>query len=113
MQTAPLLPSTAPFQEEQIAALNRVFSATTAEQRAWLSGYLAGLQAANDPQAVSPAAPPAKRVPLTILFGTEFGQCRNAGRANAQSRRQTRVCAEGRRHGGFHARRKWPKRKTS
>jgi sulfite reductase (NADPH) flavoprotein alpha-component len=46
---------------------------TTAEQRAWLSGYLAGLQAANDPQAVSPAAPPAKRAPLTILFGTESG----------------------------------------
>jgi sulfite reductase (NADPH) flavoprotein alpha-component len=73
MQTAPLLPSTAPFQEEQIAALNRVISVTTAEQRAWLSGYLAGLQAANDPQTLAPAAPPAKRAPLTILFGTESG----------------------------------------
>jgi sulfite reductase (NADPH) flavoprotein alpha-component len=73
MQTAPVLPNTAPFAEEQIAALNRVISVTTAEQRAWLSGYLAGLQAANDPQAVSPAAPPAKRAPLTILFGTESG----------------------------------------
>src|SRR6195952_5464824 len=60
MQTAPLLPSTAPFPEDQIAALNRVISVTTAEQRAWLSGYLAGLQAANDPQPASPAAPPAK-----------------------------------------------------
>lgn len=73
MQTAPLLPSSAPFQEEQIAALNRVISVTTAEQRAWLSGYLAGLQAANDPQAVTPSAPPVKRTPLTILFGTESG----------------------------------------
>ena len=73
MQTAPLLPNTAPFQQEQIAALNRVISVSTAEQRAWLSGYLAGLQAANDPQAGTPAAPPAKRVPLTILFGTESG----------------------------------------
>jgi sulfite reductase (NADPH) flavoprotein alpha-component len=73
MQTAPVLPNTAPFAEEQIAALNRVISVTTAEQRAWLSGYLAGLQAANDPHAVSPAAPPAKRAPLTILFGTESG----------------------------------------
>ena len=68
-----LLPHTAPFAEEQIAALNRVISVTTAEQRAWLSGYLAGLQAANDPQAAVAAAPPAKRVPLTILFGTESG----------------------------------------
>src|SRR3954453_21208923 len=73
MQTAPLLPSTAPFAEEQIAALNRVISVTTPEQRAWLSGYLAGLQAASGSQAATPAAPPAKRVPLTILFATESG----------------------------------------
>jgi sulfite reductase (NADPH) flavoprotein alpha-component len=65
-----LLPKTAPFPEDQIAALNRVIAVTNAEQRAWLSGYLAGLQAANDP---APAAPPAKRAPLTILFGTESG----------------------------------------
>ena len=84
MQTAPLLPDTAPFAEEQIAALNRVISVTTAEQRAWLSGYLAGLQAANDPHAAVPAAPPAKRVPLTILFGTESG---NAEALAAQARK--------------------------
>ena len=73
MPTSPLLPKTAPFAEEHIAALNRVISVTTAEQRAWLSGYLAGLQAAGGSQAAVPAAPPAKRVPLTILFGTESG----------------------------------------
>ena len=84
MQSAPLLPNTAPFAEEQIAALNRVISVTTAEQRAWLSGYLAGLQAANEPQAGVPAAPPAKRVPLTILFGTESG---NAEALAAQARK--------------------------
>jgi len=84
MQTAPLLPTTAPFPEEQIAALNRVISVTTPEQRAWLSGYLAGLQAANDPQGVSPAAPPAKRAPLTILFATESG---NAEALAAQARK--------------------------
>ena len=84
MQTAPILPTSAPFPEEQIAALNRVISITTAEQRAWLSGYLAGLQAANDPQSVSPAAPPAKRAPLTILFGTESG---NSEALAAQARK--------------------------
>jgi sulfite reductase (NADPH) flavoprotein alpha-component len=73
MPPAFLLPSTAPFAEEQIAALNRVISVTTPEQRAWLSGYLAGLQAASGGQAATPAAPPAKRAPLTILFGTESG----------------------------------------
>jgi sulfite reductase (NADPH) flavoprotein alpha-component len=84
MKTAPLLPSTAPFHQEQIAALNGVISVTTAEQRAWLSGYLAGIQAANDPQAVATAAPPAKRAPLTILFGTESG---NAEALAAQARK--------------------------
>jgi sulfite reductase (NADPH) flavoprotein alpha-component len=84
MQTAPLLPDTAPFAQEQIAALNRVISVTTAEQRAWLSGYLAGLQAANDPGVAVPAAPPAKRAPLTILFGTESG---NAEALAAQARK--------------------------
>jgi sulfite reductase (NADPH) flavoprotein alpha-component len=73
MPPAFLLPNTAPFAEDQIAALNRVISVTTAEQRAWLSGYLAGLQAASGGQAATPAAPPAKRAPLTILFGTESG----------------------------------------
>ena len=77
MPTSPQLPRSAPFAEDQIAALNSVFSVTTAEQRAWLSGFLAGMQAANAPQgaavAASPAAPPARKVPLTILFGTESG----------------------------------------
>ncbi len=73
MPTAPMLPATAPFAADQIADLNRVIAATTMEQRAWLSGFLAGLQAANDPQSAVPAAPPARRAPLTILFGTESG----------------------------------------
>jgi sulfite reductase (NADPH) flavoprotein alpha-component len=84
MPTAPLLPDTAPFAQEQIAALNRVISVTTAEQRAWLSGYLAGLQAASGAQVAAPAAPPAKRAPLTILFGTESG---NAEALAAQARK--------------------------
>ncbi|MFL5283243.1 MAG: sulfite reductase flavoprotein subunit alpha [Rhodopila sp.] len=73
MKTAVLLPTTAPFAADQIAALNGVIGAASAEQRAWLSGFLAGVQAANDPRAAAPAAPPAKRIPLTILFGTESG----------------------------------------
>ena len=68
-----LLPAGAPFGADQISALNSVFSASTAEQRAWLSGFLAGLQAANAPVQRRTAAPPAARAPLTILFGTESG----------------------------------------
>ena len=51
-----LLPAGAPFGAEQISALNSVFSTTTAEQRSWLSGFLAGVRAANDPTPVQPAA---------------------------------------------------------
>jgi len=68
-----LLPAGAPFGADQISALNSVFSASTAEQRAWLSGFLAGVQAANAPAQTAPAAPPKARAPLTILFGTESG----------------------------------------
>jgi sulfite reductase (NADPH) flavoprotein alpha-component len=72
MPGLPMLPETAPFQTDQITALNRIMSATSAEQRTWLSGFLAGYQAANAPQPAA-AAPPARRAPLTILFGTESG----------------------------------------
>jgi sulfite reductase (NADPH) flavoprotein alpha-component len=85
MPGSPLLPKTAPFAEDQLAALNSVMSVTTADQRQWLSGFLAGFAAANDSgQAAAPAAPPAKRTPLTILFGTESG---NSEALAAQARK--------------------------
>jgi sulfite reductase (NADPH) flavoprotein alpha-component len=67
-----MLPETAPFPADQIVALNRIISATNAEQRTWLSGFLAGYQAATTPQPAA-SAPPARRAPLTILFATESG----------------------------------------
>jgi sulfite reductase (NADPH) flavoprotein alpha-component len=67
-----MLPETAPFPAEQIVALNHIIAGTTAEQRTWLSGFLAGYQAATTPQPAA-VAPPARRVPLTILFATESG----------------------------------------
>ncbi len=72
MPSLPMLPETAPFPADQITALNRIMSATSVEQRTWLSGFLAGYQAATGPQPAA-AAPPARRAPLTILFGTESG----------------------------------------
>jgi len=67
-----MLPETAPFPAEQIVALNRIISGSSAEQRTWLSGFLAGYQAATAPQPAA-AAPPARRSPLTVLFATESG----------------------------------------
>jgi sulfite reductase (NADPH) flavoprotein alpha-component len=68
----PVLPPGAPFADEQIGLLNRVMAETTAEQRSWLSGFLAGYQAATSPAALAAPAAAAKR-PLTILFATESG----------------------------------------
>lgn len=84
MPYAPLLPGSAPFAAEQITALNQIIAGSTADQRAWLAGFLAGIQAANAPATAAPAAPPAARMPLTILFGTESG---NAEALAAQARK--------------------------
>ncbi len=66
-----ILPKTAPFDDDSIAGLNRILNQASETQRAWLAGYLAGLDAAN----ASPAAPPAARPaePLAILYATESG----------------------------------------
>jgi sulfite reductase (NADPH) flavoprotein alpha-component len=70
MNHAPI-PKTAPFAEEEIELLNRVVGVASATQRAWLAGFLAGLEAsgtAPQPVADAPAAEP-----LTVLFATESG----------------------------------------
>ncbi len=71
----PILPASAPFAPEQIDALNSVMAKTNVEQRQWLSGYLAGFQAANAGPALAtaPAAAPSAPIPLTILYLTESG----------------------------------------
>jgi sulfite reductase (NADPH) flavoprotein alpha-component len=68
-----MLPETAPFPAEQIVALNGIISGSSAEQRTWLSGFLAGYQAATVPPPAAAAALPDRRAPLTILFATESG----------------------------------------
>src|SRR5215467_14345036 len=65
------IPKTAPFAEDEIELLNRVVGAATATQRAWLAGFLAGLEASSDgPQAT---APPVAAEPLAIVYATESG----------------------------------------
>ncbi|HUB16366.1 MAG TPA: flavodoxin domain-containing protein [Acetobacteraceae bacterium] len=62
----------APFPEDQLSEIRRLLSNATAEQRLWLSGYVAGFQAATEAPA-APAAPPAAKAKLTILYATESG----------------------------------------
>ncbi|MEA2986312.1 MAG: sulfite reductase flavoprotein alpha-component [Alphaproteobacteria bacterium] len=83
------IPGTAPFAPEEIEILNRVVGPATPVQRAWLAGFLAGLDAAASapgtavlasaaapqgaalaPQPVAPAQP---AEPLTIVYATESG----------------------------------------
>lgn len=64
--------ATAPLPEDQLALVRRLISGATAEQRQWLSGYIAGFQAATEVPA-APAAPPTAKRSLTILYGTESG----------------------------------------
>ena len=72
MQLPSIIPSSAPFEDDDIALLNKVVGAASETQRAWLAGFLAGLEASTRgiPQ---PAAPPVAAEPLTIVYATESG----------------------------------------
>lgn len=58
MNTVPLIPDTAPF---------------SAEQRAWLNGFFAGMFSRAPGAAIAPVAAAAPLTPLTILFGSQTG----------------------------------------
>ncbi|MEA2978924.1 MAG: sulfite reductase flavoprotein alpha-component [Alphaproteobacteria bacterium] len=65
------IPKTAPFLDEEIELLNRVVGPASPTQRAWLAGFLAGIEASSaTPQPVAPALPPE---PLTIVYASESG----------------------------------------
>ena len=66
------IPKTAPFSEEDVALLNRVVGPASAVQRAWLAGFLAGVESATG-QPAQPAAPAHPAEPLTIVYASESG----------------------------------------
>ena len=69
------LPNSAPFAPEQIAALDQVIGSASLVQRAWLSGFLAGLDAAEGKtaDAQAPATAAAEKPKLLVLYATESG----------------------------------------
>ena len=70
------IPKTAPFAEEEIDLLNRVVGAASPIQRAWLAGFLAGLDASQAGAAApQPAALARPAEPLTIVYASESGNC--------------------------------------
>jgi sulfite reductase (NADPH) flavoprotein alpha-component len=72
--TASPIPKTAPFADDEIESLNRVVATATPIQRAWLAGFLAGLDAqSGEAAAAVPAAAAQAAEPLTVLYATESG----------------------------------------
>ncbi|HEY5217455.1 MAG TPA: flavodoxin domain-containing protein [Pseudolabrys sp.] len=66
------IPKTAPFTEEDVTLLNRVVGPASPIQRAWLAGFLAGVESVGG-TAAEPAAPARPAEPLTIVYATESG----------------------------------------
>jgi len=67
------IPKTAPFAEEEIDLLNRVVGPANAIQRAWLAGFLAGVESVTGQ--AQPAAPTRPAEPITIVYASESGNC--------------------------------------
>ncbi len=73
MSSSAIIPKTAPFTDDDIDMLNRVVAPASATQRAWLAGFLAGIEASQGAGAPQIAAPPVAAEPLTIVFASESG----------------------------------------
>jgi sulfite reductase (NADPH) flavoprotein alpha-component len=89
MSASPI-PKTAPFADDEIEVLNRVVGPATAVQRAWLAGFLAGLDASSGAgaSAAQPAIVPQPAEPLTILYATESGNSEKLAGDVAKSARK-------------------------
>jgi hypothetical protein len=92
MSSSPI-PKTAPFAEEEIELLNRVVGPASATQRAWLAGFLAGIEVTGDTAVAALAPAPATEVrpaePLTILYATESGNPRSSPATSPRPRART------------------------
>jgi sulfite reductase (NADPH) flavoprotein alpha-component len=84
------IPKAAPFTEEDIEALNSVVGTATSVQRAWLAGFLAGIEQAqpSDQPSLQPAAPPQAAEPLTIVYATESGNSERLANDAAKAARK-------------------------
>ena len=85
------IPRTAPFTEEDVALLNQVVGPATPVQRAWLAGFLAGVESAQGGQdglGAQPAAPARPAEPLTIVYASESGNCEKLANDFAKSARK-------------------------
>jgi sulfite reductase (NADPH) flavoprotein alpha-component len=84
------IPKTAPFAEEEINLLNRVVGPASQVQRAWLAGFLAGLDASSLPAGIEPvpSAPARPAEPLAIVYASESGNCETLANNLAKAARK-------------------------
>ena len=80
------IPKTAPFAEEEIDLLNRVVGPANALQRAWLAGFLAGVESVTGH--AQPAAPARPAEPITIVYASESGNCEKLANDLAKAARK-------------------------
>ncbi len=80
MTGAKIIPKTAPFTPQEIDALNLLVAKATPMQRAWLAGFLSGLDAKEGQGAAAPAAASRPKVPLTIIYASESGNAESLAR---------------------------------
>jgi len=73
MSRSALLPRTAPFGDGERASLDAVLVNASPVQRAWLAGFLAGLDAAGGQAQATPAQAPKASEPLTVIYASESG----------------------------------------
>src|SRR4026207_951860 len=73
MSVPSIIPNTAPFEDDDIALLNKVVGPASATQRAWHAGFLAGGEASPTGLPHAPPPPPVAAEPLTIVFASESG----------------------------------------
>lgn len=88
----PVLPPSAPFDNAARATLDGVLAGANPVQRAWLAGFLAGLDAQTATTAATAAAPEAEAAPasapLTILYATESGNSEGLAHSAAKRARK-------------------------
>ena len=82
------IPKTAPFAEEEIDLLNRVVGPANALQRAWLAGFLAGVESVSGQAQPEPAAPARPAEPITIVYASESGNCEKLANDMAKTARK-------------------------
>ncbi|MDB5590179.1 MAG: flavodoxin/nitric oxide synthase [Enterovirga sp.] len=68
-----LIPLSAPFAADDIVGLDRILAGSSAVQRAWLSGFLAGVDAGQAQAAAVPAGAARPAEPLLIVYASESG----------------------------------------